>query len=132
QAVDHSEGHRVHAQADGEGADRDDSEGGAPPELSERQPRVLQECDHFETLSSIRTRTRASPNAISSPDRRRTPRDPAGTAIVRPPRTIPVPCSLRSSCSRWSPEGSTAICAWRRETVWFTAADPSTNTTWLV
>ena len=55
--------------------------------------------NHFH-CSSIRMRSRASPRTISSPERRRTPRVPGGTGTVRPPRTMPVPCALRSSCSR--------------------------------
>jgi len=47
--------------------------------------------------SSNRIRTRASPRTISSPDRRRTPRDPVGTATVLPFRRMLVPCALRSS-----------------------------------
>src|SRR2546430_4209659 len=50
--------------------------------------RVSRQPEAEGTASSIRIRIRASPNAISSPERRRTPRDPVGTAIVRPPRTM--------------------------------------------
>ena len=46
------------------------------------------------------TRSRAWPSAISSPDSSRMPRAPAGTLIVRPSRTMLVPCALRSSQSR--------------------------------
>ena len=49
---------------------------------------------------AIVTRRRASPRTISSSDCRRTPREPAGTPIVFPFRTIVVPCALRSSNSR--------------------------------
>lgn len=47
--------------------------------------------------SLIRTRARASPRTISSPDSSRMPREPAGTARVRPLRTTLVPWALRSS-----------------------------------
>jgi len=45
-------------------------------------------------------RTRASPSTTSSSDCRRTPRVPRTTEMVLLPRTISVPCSLPSSCSR--------------------------------
>ena len=46
------------------------------------------------------TRRRASPRTISSLDCSRTPREPAGTLIVFPLRTIVVPWALRSSNRR--------------------------------
>ena len=50
-------------------------------------------------------RTRASPSTTSSSGCSLTPRVPRWTEMVFPPRMIPVPCSLPSSCSRKRPVG---------------------------
>src|SRR4051812_6547725 len=54
----------------------------------------------MESLQGNATRRRASPRTISSPARRRTPREPVGTVMVRPLRMMSVPCTLPSSWSR--------------------------------
>jgi len=44
---------------------------------------------------------------------------------------VRVPYELRSSNSRYSPDGEMRMCAWARDTVWFTGSSVSANTTWL-